>query len=203
MTQCQNLIVIQGLIYIGLVILYNDQHWWLNQGICGQVPKFTAALPKITPLLVIKSTTVRLDHEGHTIIFQTSETSTLGDVAEKTISRQSLEPQWNQSHYIQVAFFSLPKKCAENYPEKDILKLRSVQSQLTLTALQCPRAGKFKIQSLGQNTAHFVGNGNNTNIFPRKSDLQIDFQIYFAFSPNSSPNLLIIMFMFFRISQLK
>ena len=24
------------------------------------------------------------------------------------------------------AFFSLPKKCAENYPEKEILKLRSV-----------------------------------------------------------------------------
>ena len=24
------------------------------------------------------------------------------------------------------AFFSLPKKCAENYPEKDTLKLRSV-----------------------------------------------------------------------------
>ena len=108
MTQCQNLIVIQGLIHIGLVIFYNDQNWWLNQGICGQVPKFTAALPKITPLLVIKSTTVRLDHEGHTIIFQTSETSTLGDVAEKTISRQSLEPQWNQSHYIEVSDESEP-----------------------------------------------------------------------------------------------
>ena len=46
-------------------------------------------------------------------------------------------------------FFSLPKKCAENYPEKDILKLRSVKSQLTLIALQCLRAGKFKIQCLG------------------------------------------------------
>ena len=69
-------------------------------------------------------------------------------------------------------FFSLPKRCAKNYPEKDILKLCCVQSQLTLTALQCPRAGKFKIQSLGQNTAHFLGNGNNTNIFPRISDLQ-------------------------------
>ena len=69
------------------------------------------------------------------------------------------------------AFFSLLKKCAENYPEKEILKLHSIQSQLTLTALQCPRAGKFKIQSLGQNTAHFLGNGNNTNIFLRISDL--------------------------------
>ena len=55
--------------------------------------------------------------------------------------------------------------CPKNVP-KTILKL------LTLTALQCPRAGKFKIQSLGQNTAHFWGNGNNINIFLRISDLQ-------------------------------
>ena len=47
------------------------------------------------------------------------------------------------------AFFSLPKKCAENYPRKEILKLHSVESQLTLTALQCKRAGQFKMQSLG------------------------------------------------------
>ena len=75
------------------------------------------------------------------------------------------------------AFFSLPKKCAKNYPEKEILKLRSVQSQLTLTALQCQMAEKFKIQSLGQNTAHFLGNGNNTNIFPRILDLQQESKI--------------------------
>ena len=31
------------------------------------------------------------------------------------------------------ALFSLPKKCAENYHEKEILKLCSVQSQLTLS----------------------------------------------------------------------
>ena len=75
------------------------------------------------------------------------------------------------------AFFSLPQKCAKNYPEKEILKLRSVQSQLTLTPLQCLRAGKFKIQSLGQNTAHFFGNGHDTNIFLRISDLY-HFQLF-------------------------
>ena len=63
---------------------------------------------------------------------------------------------WKIWVHLEVAFFqrvwctfSLPKKCAENHPKKEILKLCSVQTQLTLTALQCPRAGKFKIQSLG------------------------------------------------------
>ena len=67
--------------------------------------------------------------------------------------------------------FQATKKFTENYLEKYILKQHSVQSQLTLTALQCPRAGKFKIQSLGQNTVHFLGKRNYTNIFLRLSDL--------------------------------
>ena len=49
------------------------------------------------------------------------------------------------------AFFSLPKKCAENYPEKRYFEivfcLESADSNCT--ALQYPRAEKFKIQNLG------------------------------------------------------
>jgi hypothetical protein len=44
----------------------------------------------------------------------------------------------------------LPKKCAKKYPGKEIFKLHSVYNKLTPTALQCPRAGKFK------NTKHRI-----------------------------------------------
>ena len=70
------------------------------------------------------------------------------------------------------AFFSLPKKCAENYPEKAVLKLRSVQSQLTLNKAQFSVQGRKNSKYKGQNTPHFLGNGNNTNLFLRISDLQ-------------------------------
>ena len=57
---------------------------------------------------------------------------------------------------------------------KTILKKRFWTCVVFRASLQCPRAGKFKIQSLGQNTAHFLGNGNNTNIFKRIWDLYRD-----------------------------
>ena len=48
------------------------------------------------------------------------------------------------------AFFSLTQKCAKKNPEKETLNLRSVQSQLTLTALHCSiqgrRNSKYKTQ---------------------------------------------------------
>ena len=59
------------------------------------------------------------------------------------------------------AFFSLPKKCAENYPVRDILKLLSVF---------CLESADFNL-SLGQNPELFLGNGNIINTFLRISDL--------------------------------
>ena len=47
------------------------------------------------------------------------------------------------------AFFSLHKKCAENYPEQEILKFVYLYLTSTYTALQCTNTQKFKIKSLG------------------------------------------------------
>jgi thermostable 8-oxoguanine DNA glycosylase len=66
----------------------------------------------------------------------------------------------------------MPKKYAENYPEKKYFEIGFCLETANSNCTAVSEGGKIQ-NSLGYNTAHFWGNGNNTSIFLRISDLYL------------------------------